>query len=99
MAWEDVAAQKKSRIDGSLPQEWLIKGLQDDDNVMDYPARSGILSPEELQLTNSSAVDLVNRMAAGELTSVSVTTAFCKRAAIAHQTVSKLQFHHQRCFY
>ncbi|CAH0053663.1 unnamed protein product, partial [Clonostachys solani] len=88
MAWEDVAAEKKSRIDGSIPQEWLIKGLQGDDNVMDYPARSGIMSPEELQLTNSSAVDLVNRMAAGELTSVSVTTAFCKRAAIAHQTAN-----------
>ncbi|CAH0023853.1 unnamed protein product [Clonostachys rhizophaga] len=88
MAWEDVAAEKKSRIDGSIPQEWLIKGLQGDDNAMDYPARSGILSPKELQLTNSSAVDLVNKMAAGELTSVSVTTAFCKRAAIAHQTVN-----------
>ncbi|VUC28421.1 unnamed protein product [Clonostachys rosea] len=90
MTWEDIAAEKKSRIDGSIPQEWLIKGLQGDDNVMDYPARSGIMSSEELQLTNSSAVDLVNRMATGELTSVSVTTAFCKRAAIAHQAVNCL---------
>ena len=42
---------------------------------------------EELQITNSSAVDLVAKLAKGELKAVAVATAFCKRAAIAHQVV------------
>jgi amidase len=40
-----------------------------------------------LAITESTAVDLVSEMAAGKLTSVAVTTAFCKRAALAHQLV------------
>jgi len=59
--------------------------------VMDFPAKSGIMSPEELAITESSAVDLVKKLAASELSSVAVTTAFCKRAALAHQLVSRLE--------
>lgn len=54
---------------------------------MDYPKKSGIMTADELAITESSATDLVARMAAGKLTSVTVTTAFCKRAALAHQLV------------
>jgi len=54
---------------------------------MAYPKESGIMSAEELAITESSATDLVAQMAAGKLTSVVVTTAFCKRAALAHQLV------------
>lgn len=57
---------------------------------MGVPKSCGILTSEELAITESSAVDLVSQLAAGKLTSVAVTTAFCKRAAIAHQLVSIL---------
>ncbi|KAG9243086.1 amidase signature domain-containing protein [Calycina marina] len=85
MAWEDIAKDKKSRIANSIPKEWRIESLLLDDNVMGYAESSGILSDEELAITGSTAVDLVARMASGELTSVAVTTAFCKRAALAQQ--------------
>jgi amidase len=59
--------------------------------VLDVPRRSGILTKKELDITeNHDATDLVSKMAKGELKSVEVVTAFCKRAAIAQQCVSCL---------
>jgi amidase len=88
--WQEIAADKKARIQDSIPKEWRLKSPVPESqlSVMDYPRQSGILSPEELAITGSSAVDLVSQMARGKLTSVSVTTAFCKRAALAHQLVN-----------
>jgi amidase len=88
MAWQEVAADKKSRIANSIPPEWRIASLPSDSNVMGYPKTSGILSDEELHITESSATDLVAKLAVGKLTSVAVTTAFLKRAALAHQLVN-----------
>jgi amidase len=85
MPWQEIAEDKKARIAASIPEEWRIKSLPTDDSVMWYPSQSGIMSPEELAITESSAVDLVAGLATGKLTSVAVTTAFCKRAAMAHQ--------------
>lgn len=87
MSWEKIAADKRARIEASIPQEWRIKSMPTEDSVMDFPKTSGIMTAEELTITESSATDLVAQMAAGKLTSVAVTTAFCKRAALAHQLV------------
>lgn len=89
-SWEEIAADKKNRISESIPQEWRIKSIPTDVSVMGYPKESGIMSKEELAITESTAVDLVAQMAAGKLTSVAVTTAFLKRAALAHQLVSSV---------
>jgi amidase len=88
MTWEEKAKDKKARIDASIPSEWRIKDQPTEVSVMDYPRKSGIMTDEELSITESSATDLVAKLAKGELTSVAVTTAFCKRAALAHQLVS-----------
>ena len=87
MAWEKITADKKARIAATIPQEWRIKSLPTEDSVMNFPKTSGIMSPEEIAITESSATDLVAQMAEEKLTSVAVTTAFCKRAALAHQLV------------
>lgn len=87
MAWAELAADKKSRISDTIPKEWLIKDPPTEVSVMSFPKESGIMSPEEMAITESSATDLVAKMASGQLTSVAVTTAFCKRAALAHQLV------------
>lgn len=88
MTWEDIAADKRRRIDASIPDEWRIDVTKfPGDSVMHVPAASGILSPQELEITSSSAVDLASRLASGQLKSVDVTLAFCKRAALAHQLV------------
>jgi amidase len=88
MTWEEIAADKRARIAASIPPEWRITSLPSDINVMNYPKASGIMSALELSITESSATDLVAQLAAGELTSVAVTTAFLKRAALAHQLLN-----------
>jgi amidase len=87
MAWQKIAEYKNAHIAASIPEEWRIKSLPTDDSVMLYPSQSGIMSSEELAITESSAVDLVAELATGKLTSVAVTTAFCKRVAMARQLV------------
>ncbi|THW99561.1 glutamyl-tRNA amidotransferas-like protein subunit A [Aureobasidium pullulans] len=86
--WKEIAAAKNQRINDSIPKEWRIDTSSLPDNVMDIPATSGILSKTELDITNSSATDLVAKLAAGKLKAVDVTTAFCKRAAISHQVTN-----------
>ncbi|THZ13766.1 glutamyl-tRNA amidotransferas-like protein subunit A [Aureobasidium pullulans] len=86
--WKEIAAAKNQRINDSIPKEWRIDTSSLPDNVMEIPATSGILSKTELDITNSSATDLVAKLAAGKLKAVDVTTAFCKRAAISHQVTN-----------
>ncbi|RSL69394.1 Acetamidase [Fusarium sp. AF-6] len=88
MTWETIAKDKKRRIDESIPAEWRVKVPAYDGSMLNFPKDSGIMTLEELVITESSATELVNKMAAGELTSVAVTTAFCKRAALAQQLVN-----------
>ncbi|KAL4977968.1 Acetamidase [Aspergillus desertorum] len=84
-SWEELAADKRTRLAKTIPDEWKIQTLPAEDNVIDFPKKAGILSEAELKITESSAADLVAQLAAGQLTSVEVTLAFCKRAAIAQQ--------------
>jgi amidase len=86
--WETLAADKRARLEKTIPAEWKLESVPESGNsYMDVPAKSGVLSETELQITGSSATDLVAKLASGELKSVDVTVAFCKRAAIAHQLV------------
>lgn len=70
----------KETIAAALPQNGGIK-------VVDIPRTCGLLTPEQINITEQTATELVARMAGGQLTSVQVTEAFCARAAIAHQLV------------
>ena len=87
--------QKRAEVGKALPQEWrLPSSILDtisataDISVLDVPAKCGLLTKRELDITeNHDAVDLIAKMAAKELSSFEVTQAFCKRAAIAHQVV------------
>lgn len=55
-------------------------------NVTDVPRACGILSKEEISITEDyDATALAGAIAQRKLTAVQVATAFCKRAAIAHQ--------------
>ncbi|KAG7001229.1 hypothetical protein FOFC_13555 [Fusarium oxysporum] len=55
-------------------------------NVTEIPAKCGILSPEEIEITEMhDAVSLLEAIASRRYTAVAVARAFCKRAIIAHQ--------------
>ena len=90
--WQEIAAQKKQEQAESIPKEWAIT---QDPNVLDVrlvPKDSGLLSAREIEITELGDVDaLLQRLASGQWTSVEVTTAFYKRAIIAHQLVSSLK--------
>lgn len=87
MAWSGRVEDKRSRLRSAIPSEWHLAAAPTEDSVMAYPETCGILTADELAITATSAVDLVEQMATGKQTAVAVTTAFCKRAAIAHQLV------------
>lgn len=88
--WQELAAEKKRRQIASIPKEWLITLPADDVlDVTGVPTKCGLLSPRELEITAVSELAvLLTKLATGEWSSVEVTTAFCKRAVIAHQVVS-----------
>ncbi|KAK4569899.1 hypothetical protein LTR86_002868 [Recurvomyces mirabilis] len=92
--WTDISAKAQTKLRNSIPSEWRIPpGKLPPDtqlDVTDFPAKSGLLSDQELKITSSYATEIVGAIAAGEWTAVEVTTAFCKRAAIAHQLTNCL---------
>ncbi|KAH6677865.1 amidase signature domain-containing protein [Plectosphaerella plurivora] len=90
MTWEETAKAEKARVEESIPAEWRIETPKDNDSSLSLARDSGLLTEDELQITETSAVDLVKGLATGKLTSVAVTRAFCKRAALAHQAVNCL---------
>ncbi|OCF37149.1 amidase [Kwoniella heveanensis BCC8398] len=87
--WEDIASAKRAARDALIPEEWRIPDTAER-NVINVPKKCGVLTPKELEITETEASVLVDRMIGGQLTSYEVTLAFCKRAAIAQQLTNCL---------
>ena len=96
MSWEEISKKAQAKLLDSIPSEWRIsddkRPTADQVDVTDFPATSGLLTEPELEITKSLASDIVQQIAAGKWSAEDVTRAFCKRAAIAHQLVSR-KFH------
>jgi amidase len=99
--WQTQAAKKREQCLNLIPSSWRLDAtlldtlrtpLQDHaNNVIQLPRICGILSVEELHITDDYDVAaLLSALASGKLSSVAVTTAFAKRAAIAQQLVRVL---------
>lgn len=96
-SWRQAAAAKlKSRF-ASIPSEWhLPASILSDINeksgtdVRSIPASCGILSASELEITETPVAELLVKLQSRDWTSEAVTTAFCKRASIAHQLTNCL---------
>lgn len=90
-AVDDYSARAAKAIaarDATIPKEWLLPKSA-------YPLPSNVtpllglkLSPQELSIVELPAYELRDKIAAGELSAVDVTTAYLKAAAIAQQTVN-----------
>ena len=91
--WQAISAKAKEKLNSSIPQDWRISKDElpppDTRDVTDFPSKCGILTENEVAITDSYASDIVEKIAAGEWKAEDVTRAFCKRAAIAHQVVSR----------
>ncbi|KAL4932566.1 putative general amidase [Aspergillus undulatus] len=91
MDWKQKAQRKRDELAARIPSEWrlspdLVAQVDLQDNILDLPRRSGLLTERELDITETSdATALLSRLTSGELSAYEVTVAFCKRAAIAQQ--------------
>src|ERR1700712_5489742 len=101
--WQGKGAPKQQECQNANSKQWKVPSrILDllkfplDKNInrlidLDVVRKTGILSDRELSITEDHTVsDLLAKLASGDLTSVEVTTAFSKRAAIAQQSTSCL---------
>ena len=92
--WQEIAARKQEERSSRIPKEWrlseaTISAAASSDSVLDVPRKSGLLSAQELEITETKdATKLLEELLTKRRSSVDVVTAFCKRAAIAQQVVS-----------
>lgn len=89
--WQEAAAAKRVALQASIPPEWLIpKHTLPTEHFLDvtgFRESSGLLTDEEIQITDAGAVDIVEKISKRLWSAEEVTLAFCKAAAIAHQLV------------
>ena len=94
--WQEIAARKRAARDALIPAAWKLpsKFLPRDpplfeygpQNVLNVPRECGLLNSTELQITEGYTIKtLLQALSSRKVSSVDVTTAFCKRAAIAQQ--------------
>jgi amidase len=79
MDWQTACINAQSSVLASIPKKWILPSVD----------TCGLLTSEQLTITELTATTLLKKLHSGELTSVEVTEAFCGRAAIAHQVVSR----------
>jgi amidase len=96
-SWEVLGAKYKESCFEKIPLEWrlpskyleLASSEKSSANVLSIPRECGLLTSAEIELTeNNDATSLLELLHSGQATSLAVTTALCKRAAIAQQLVS-----------
>ncbi|KAG0669294.1 hypothetical protein C6P43_003674 [Kluyveromyces marxianus] len=90
----EISANKRQERDSKLFPEWLIPEDKlpgaDVKNVLAWPVTSGFLSLEEIEITESSALLILESVKNRKWTAYQVALAFCHRASIAHQLVNCL---------
>ena len=87
--WKPLVLQKRAAQDALIPTEWHLPAsalANPPLSSVDSIRTSGILSSRELAWTDTTDIsDLISLIASRRVTSEQLTTAFCKRAAIAQQ--------------
>jgi amidase len=85
--WQQIAAQKRNERAQKIPEKWRIspsfKPYEDCEDVQDWPQTSGFFTAQELLITESTATEVVTKIASGEWKAKDVVEAICKRASVA----------------
>lgn len=89
--WEDLVHGKRDDDLAKIRSEWLLE-LSFIEKASLLPSIAGefiesLLDPETLSITSMDVPDLLALTTSGSISSEVVVTAFCKRAAFAHQLV------------
>lgn len=91
--YHSIARRKLNTLRSLIPQNWLLDPLPDPLplDVRSLVSKSNVLTPDELSITSSHDVTTLSQLIRSRaLTSEAITTAFCKRAAIAQQLTNCL---------
>ncbi|PWY89694.1 amidase [Aspergillus sclerotioniger CBS 115572] len=91
--WETIVKKKQVEAAAKIPLAWRLPAEftaniseKASNNVLDVPRKCGLLSPRQLDITESyDATALLEQIHSGKFTSLEVAEAFCIRAAIAQQ--------------
>lgn len=88
--YKEISEIAQQRRDDALNAFFKVPKIKEEDLPQDlrsFPASSGLLSAEELEIIRSDAETLLAQIKSRKLTSVAATTAFCKAAVIAQKLV------------
>ena len=91
--WQDAARMKADETWAKIPAQWRL----DPSIIEEAQSRTDItggfieklLSSDEVKITSFHTIALALAIRDRDFTAQQVTTAFCKRAAIAHQLVCR----------
>lgn len=90
--WRYVAARKRQELAAKIPKEWRLSQIvlceAKNRRRLTGDFIEGLLDERTNSITSLDSLEIVQLVRKGALTSVEVTSAFCKRSAIAQQLVS-----------
>lgn len=88
--WKQVALSKRQAILDSIPQKWRLDKIPSAEEQKDVTGKyiQQFLDQKEVEITESDAVAIAEKVASGQWSALDVTHAFCHRASLAHQLVS-----------
>ena len=91
--WETLAKEKRDSVNALIPKSWLltdpVPSVKEQKDVTGKYIQQ-FLSPNEVTITETDAVGIVEKTTTGKWTAQKVTEAFCHRAALAHQLVGMI---------
>lgn len=91
--WKARAAAKRADTLNKIYPQWRLSAQDlkraSEQKDLTGPFIQGFLNQQEVSIVSMDTVPIVNAIKQGRFTSVQVTTAFCKAAAVAHQIVSQ----------
>jgi len=90
--WQSRAQAKREAILASIPTKWHLKEIPSVEEQKDVTGAyiQQFLKSEEVEITETDAFGIAEKVAAGTWTAVAVTEAFCHRASLAHQLLNCL---------
>ncbi|KAL4898744.1 amidase signature domain-containing protein [Aspergillus ambiguus] len=89
--WESIVQRKREERASKIPKEWRLPAMPQNAGVqspLEMLQSCTILSAADKKRTDpdkNDATSLLQKLANAEISSVELVTAFCKRAAVAHQ--------------
>lgn len=90
--WKSLATAKSDAILGSIPEKWRLSKVPSVEEQKDVTGTyiQQFFDKKEIEITETDAVGIAEKVAAGTWSALDVTEAFCHRAALAHQLVRQL---------